>query len=543
MSDINLYKISNLNELKKKIKNKKFKKKNETRKIEIREGDTKETYLMTLYYHKNEEDKELPWKNFALKFDFTPPNMPPRPNAIILIEKDKTFYGISFGSAYHYIDPYCDKEWAFEFAKRMDYSKVNLIATTIPQSKLNKQSSTYINYNSININTGEALNKIAAYINSEEESFDFNNKIQAGNSIKFKLKKDNLETIAKTISYVEKIIASEEIHHEFPAMKEIKDEKRISELNQALLDELEKIIDNPSSNDYIDINSYISYTTKTVEIDEFESFELIYNSESKKLVDLNINEVIKFIKFHKIDFKNCLQIKINIGNENPPLTKLLYQLIIFDCIWENSIYENGKWQEYNECYVHMIEEEVKTISAEYCPEYSFYSDEYEKYLSKRSNSDDENFKNRKGYYNETTFNEYLRDCHNYEYYDKELKEEKGYYVELMDLYKDKTAYSVKKGSASSNLAYVIDQCIKGLESIRTGEIKFDKKIETVCIWIILERETKIHDDETNTANINELNMIIFKNRLVAWKKQMLLWNYKPVIRVNYKSKNKEKFSN
>lgn len=541
MSEINLYKINNLKGFEKKLKDKEFKKKNKTKKVEIDENNIKETYLMTLYYHQAEEDKVLPWKNFAMNFGFTPPDMPSRPNAIILIEKDETFYGISFGSAYHYINPYCDREWAFEFAKRMDYSKVNLIATTIPQSKLNKQTSTYINYNSTQINTGEALNKIAAYITTEDESDDFNNKIQAGNSIKFKLKRDNLETIAKTISHVEEIIASEEIHHEFPAIKEIKDEKRIGELNQALLNELEKIIEDPSSNDYIDINNYISYTTETLEIDDFESFELIYGGESKEVADLNINEVIDFIKSNEISFENCLQIMVNIGNENPPLTKLLHQLIIFDCVWKNCIYENGRWQEYNEDYVHMIEEEIKTIPAEYCPEYSFYCDDYENYLTDRMNGDDEKFKNRKGHYNETTFNEYLRDCHEYEYYDKDLKEEKGYRIELMDLYKDKTAYSVKKGNASSSLAYVIDQCITGLESIRNGESKFDKEIETVCIWIILERETKIHDDKTNTVDLNELNMIIFKNRLVAWRKQMLLWNYKPLIRINYKSKNKENF--
>lgn len=541
MSDINLYKISNLNELKKKLKDKKFKKKNKTKIVEINEENTKETYLMTFYYHKDKEDKELPWKNFARKFDFTPPDMPSRPNAIILIEKDETFYGISFGSAYHYIDPYCDKEWAFEFAKRMDYSKVNLIATTIPQSKLNKQTSTYINYNSTQINTGEALNKIAAYITSEDESDDFNNKIQAGNSIKFKLKKDNLETIAKTISYVEDIIASEEIHHEFPAMKEIKDDKRIGELNQVLLNELEKIIEDPFSNEYIDINNYISYTANTVEIDDFESFELIYGSESIELVDLNMDEIIKFAKTNEINFEDCLNILIHLKNDDTSLKRTLNQIIIFDCVEQNCIYENGKWQEYNADYLHMLEEEIKTITAKYCPQYSFYCDDYKEYIHEKMNSGDEKFKKRKSYNNEITFNEYLRDRHHYEYLDKDLDTNEGYRVELMDLYKDKTAYSVKKGSRSSNLAYVVDQSIEGLKYIRNGESKFNKEIETVCIWIILERESKIHDDKSNKVDLNELNMIIFKNKLVAWKKQMLLWNYKPLIRINYKSKNKEKF--
>lgn len=489
---------------------------------------------MTLYYLQDEKDKVLPWKNFARKFDFTPPNMPSRPSAIILIEKDATVYGISFGSAYHYIDPYCDKEWAFEFAKRMDYSKVNLIATTIPQSKLNKQTSTYINYNSTQINTGEALSKIAAYITPEDESDDFNNKIQAGNSIKFKLKKDNLETIAKTISHVEEIIASKEIQHEFPAMKEIKDEKRIRKLNQVLMDELEKIIDGLSSNEYIDINNYISYTTTTLEIDDFDSFELLYNGENQKLSDLSMEEIIDFVKTNEISTKDCLNIIIYLNTLNESLKMTLMQLIIFDCVEENCIYENGKWQEYNADYVHMLEEEIKTIPAKYCPEYSFYSEDYENYISERKNSGDTEFNKRDRYLTETTFNEYLRDRHEYEYYDKDLKKDKGYRVELMDLYKDKTAYSVKKGRRSSSLAYVIDQCIEGLESIRNGESDFNEEIETVCIWLILERKTEIHNAETSEVDLNKLNMIILMNKLVAWKRQMLLWNYKPLVRINYK---------
>ena len=535
MSEINLYKINNLKEFKKKLKDKEFKKKNKTKKVEIDENNIKETYLMTLYYHQAEEDKALPWKNFAMNFGFTPPDMPSRPNAIILIEKDETFYGISFGSAFHYIDPYCDREWAFEFAKRMDYSKVNLIATTIPQSKLNKQTSTYINYNSTQINTGEALNKIAAYITTEDESDDFNNKIQAGNSIKFKLKKDNLETIAKTISHVEEIIASEEIHHEFPAMKEIKDEKRICELNQVLLEELEKIIDEPSSNEYIDINNYISYATSTLEIDDFESFELLYNGENKELADLNMNEIINFAKSNEISCRNCLDIIIYLKNNDESLKRTLRQLIIFDCVEQNCIYENGKWQEYNADYLHMLEEEIKTIPAEYCPQYSFNNEDYKNYVSEKKNSGDEKFKKRKWYNNETTFNEYLRDCHHYKYLDKKLESNKDHNVELMDLYKDKTAYSVKKGKSSGSLTYVVDQCLEGIKSIRNGEINFDEEIETVCIWLILERKTEIHDSKTNEVDLNKLNMIILKNKLVTWKRQILLWNYKPLIRINYKN--------
>ena len=535
MSEINLYKINNIQKLREKLIDKEFKKKNGTKKIEIENNEIKEKFHMTFYYHQDSEEKELPWKNFAEKFNFTPPNLHSRPNAIILIENDGNYYGISFGTAYHYIDPFSNKEWAFEFAKRIDYSKVNLIATTIPQSKLNKQISTYINYNNTQINTGEALNKIAAYISTEDEFEDFNNKIQAGTSIKINLKKDNLETIAKTISYVEKIVATEEIHHEFPAMKEIKDEDRINSLNKILLKEFEKIIDDPKSNTSIDINQYINFSTDILEIDEFKKFELISKENKKILNELNMNEIVDFIKSNEIDSNNILNIVIKLENENQ-LKRTLQKIIIFDCIDENCIYENGKWKEYNEDYINMVEESIKTIPAEYCPEYSFYSEDYENYLSERKNCEPKDYES---FFTETTFNEYLGERHGYEYYDKKLKRTNNYPIELMDLYKDKTAYSVKKGNSASKLSYVVDQCISGLEYIRNGKCDFDKEIETVCIWLILERETVIHDENTNKVDLNKLKMMILKNKLIEWKKQMLLWNYKPLIRINYK-KSKEK---
>lgn len=170
-----------------------------------------------------------------------------------------------------------------------------------------------------------------------------------------------------------------------------------------------------------------------------------------------MEEIIYFAKTNETSSKDCLNIIIYLNSLNESLKMTLMQLIIFDCVEENCIYENGKWQEYNADYVHMLEEEIKTIPAKYCPEYSFYSEDYENYISERKNSGDTEFNKRDRYLTETTFNEYLMDRHEYEYYDKDLKKDKEYRVELMDLYKDKTAYSVKKGRGSSSLAYVIDQ--------------------------------------------------------------------------------------
>lgn len=406
MSEITLYKISNIEELKKKLTEKEFKKQNETKKVEIKENERTETYFMELYYNQNTDFQELNWANFARKFNFNPPEIQSRPRAIIIIEKDETYYGISFGTAYHYIDSYTDRKWAFEFAKRVEYSKVNLIATSIPQSRLTKQTSSYRNYNETEINTGEALNKLKGYI--ELDNFnEITERVQAGNSLKFNLKHDNLETIAKTIFYVEKVIENEEVIHNLPYMTEIKDPQKINELNKILIDEFKKLYKGEES-DYIDINNYVSYNNETREISDFYSFELISSEKNECYDDLTINILIHFIKTQKIKIKDILDINVILTSENDTITSKISQIIIFDCISENCVYEYGTWNEYNQDYINQLKAEISTIPAKYCPEFSFYTEKYKQYIDKRKKSnkeEDESFKNRNGYYNETTFNE------------------------------------------------------------------------------------------------------------------------------------------
>ena len=148
------------------------------------------------------------------------------------------------------------------------------MATTIPQSKLNKQISSYINFNETEINVGESLNKITAYMEPNNELKYVTERIQAGNSLKFKLEKDNLETIAKTISYVENVIATEEIHWEIPHMIEVKNEEKLKKLNDKLKKEIKKSCEDNTSNEYIDINNYIYYSNEIKLLDDFTEFKL-----------------------------------------------------------------------------------------------------------------------------------------------------------------------------------------------------------------------------------------------------------------------------
>lgn len=544
MSEINLYKISDMSKLKSKLENKEFEKKSNTKEVIIGTGKNKEIYLMEFYYNHNIDLKELSWKNFALNFDFNPSDVQSNPRAMILIFKDNQYYAISFGTAYHYLESFSDKEWAFNFAKRIEYNKVNLMATTIPHSKRNKQISSYRNYNDTDVNVGEALSKITAYMEPNDEFPDVGDKIQAGNSLKLRLQKDNLETIAKVISYVEKVIATGEIYWDMPHMVEVKEEKKLNVLNNKLKKELLRWSSENRVSDLVDVNNFVIYSNDFKNLDDFTSFKLIYKKENskaieKKCTELTMTTILEFIASNNIGSDCILDIKILMTNENKPLSTNLSKIIVYDCVDENCIFEYGKWHKFNSEYVDIVEKEIASIPAKFCPEFSFESVEYDDYLTRRIESDDEkdkSYRNKDELYTETVFNEYLRDCHGYEYFDKDLRQDKGYSVEIMDLYKDGVAFSVKKGSGASKLAYVVDQCIDGIKYLRRNDGHFAQEIKTVCIWLILDRKNPIHD-KNNDADINQINALILKNKLVNWKLQMRLWGYEPLIRINYKKRN------
>lgn len=536
MSEISLYKINNMSKLKSKLIEKGFEKKNNTKKVEIGEGNDKGFYLMEFYYEHSTDLNVVSWQNFAKNFDVTPSEVQSNPRAVILVEKDDLYYAISFGTAYHYVESLSNNQWVFNFAKRLKYDKINLIATTIPQSKLTKQISSYRNYNETDINVGEALSKITAYVESNDEFIDVGEKLQAGNCLKLKLEKDNLETVAKTISYIEEVIANGKVHWEIPHMVEVKDEKELEKLNLKLKEEVCLWSGEREESNLLDVNNYVVYSNDLKNIDDFTEFQLKYkkkNSKKKAIAknydDLSMDVILNFISSNNIASDDVLDINIVLSNENEKIQRTLDNIIIYDCIDENCIYEYGKWSRYNQDYIDAVEKEIKTIPAKFCPEYSFESDEYDRFIT------DRNGVGKTKEYNETAFNEYLGKCHGFDYYDKDLWRNNGYAVEIMDLYKDGVAYSVKKGSGAQKLSVVVDQSIEGIRCLRNEDTGFEKEVNTVCIWLILERKTDIHDEDNN-ADINELDMLMLKTKLVKWSQQMRLWGYEPIIQINYKKR-------
>lgn len=118
-------------------------------------------------------------------------------------------------------------------------------------------------------------------------------------------------------------------------------------------------------------------------------------------------------------------------------------------------------------------------------------------------------------------------------FDRDSKSVSGAKVEIMDLYKDGIMYAVKFGNTSAKLCYAVDQSIASLRLYKHRLLKNMPEIHTVAIWLILERATHIEVD--GVPDINALDMLMLKNRLDQWKKEVRLQGYKPLIYINYKS--------
>ena len=62
------------------------------------------------------------------------------------------------------VDKYCDTQFAFDFARRINFKQIKTTTLTTPNSKRNKTVNVYLNYNNIFYDSGEAYAKIKAKI-------------------------------------------------------------------------------------------------------------------------------------------------------------------------------------------------------------------------------------------------------------------------------------------------------------------------------------------------------------------------------------------
>ncbi|WLD93355.1 DUF6119 family protein [Alkalihalobacillus sp. AL-G] len=497
-------------------------------------------YSMTLYYSTNPEDKEISWNWVLTEFELDTVTRNVSPKSIILVKLNEEYYTVTFGHSYFKVDQYSDKEWAFDFARRLNFSNIRTTAITNPNSQRNKTVNTYLDYENLDFNSGEALTKLKAKIDLEEGFELFQDTIEIGNSVRFHSKEPSLNTIVDMIRHIEDVRINSHIEVKIPYFKLVKDEEQIEELYELMKNDIEEDVM------FLDFSEYQIYATEIVfqENQEFE-YKYTYNRKNKECSSISIETLQDFLDENGFSQRDdLLNIKVRVyRNGNRIFHKEIRNLIFYTNEAAKALLSNGDWYIYNEDYLQYLKDSIAEIPVEFDDEYNYNNLNHQQFLEEAFQNEKENeefeglseaeihkkIKNK--YYKERYFNESLieKDFSNF---DRDLVALNKHKLEVADLYKDTSIYSVKFGNSSGKLCYAIDQSIEAIKAYHRRDIEFENKIENVYIWFVLERNPLPLNN--GVPDINELEMLILKNKLDQWKKEVRLLGYQPKIRVNYK---------
>lgn len=463
------------------------------------------------------------------------------PIGILKITKDENLYVATFGHAFFKVDKLCDHEFGFEIAKRLEYQEIKTTTMAAPHSKRNKSVSTYIDYNELEFDSGESFSKLKVKVKTLDDDL-FTPSVEIGSSVKFNLKDNTLETVIALIDYIE-FVLKKDLKYRIPIFTRVKDEDKVKKLESSLKaaanDESCKI--SISELDIIGANEVFNHND--------DEFEIYYHRKKKNVTGLTIDDVKEFCKENELAIADHLfEIKIKMFQEGRIcFNSKVHDLIDFTNDEERCLLSKGYWYNYNDDYINYLDDSISEIECFYNSAYDFSVEKHmgfleEKYKELQFTDEYKNLpkdkaisKLKKKYYAEYVFNE-LMVREGFKNYDRDLVAFSGSSskIELMDLYKDNIMFAVKLGNSSGKLTYVFEQSLISLKNYKNSKKAYLPKVDCVAVWLVLERKNKLPNTENGQPDLTDLEMLMLKNKMDSWKKEVRLAGYIPKIYINYK---------
>jgi len=549
MGSINLYQIeevkrrSFVQEIKKE-----YKKIGNTKTISQQVDNIDIVFSLTLYLARPQKIKDLSWNWLLTEFDTLESKSRILPKAVLLVEKHDSIYAITFGHSYFMVDKFCDRDFGFNFARKLKYKEVKTTTLISPHSRRNKTINSYLYYEELEFDSGESYAKLKAKADLPDDFITFKPTLEFGNSIKFSIENDSLDKIVCLIIYVEKTLRTQEDLHRIPVFSIIKDTDLLNQLNIQLSSNIRQ---NPAQINVAELD--IIGATEIFNRNDYE-FTIKYEGKEKAVSALNYDEIETFCNEHGFDIAEILLDISVVSYQDGSVcrTDKIKNLIDYTNDSSRCLLSKGQWYKYNNDYMQYLVESLSGIKVLYNPKYDFLSEHYdafiaEKYLSEKGNKEYQGKSKdeiitalKRKYYAEKSFN-LIREMHDgFQNFDRYTQRIGSAEIEPMDLYKDRTMFAVKIGSTSAKLCYVIDQSLTSLKMYKRGQLKIHNNeiIDMVALWLILERKKHLKL-KNGMPDINDLDMLMLKNRIDQWKKEVLLSGLKPCIYINYCSKAKD----
>lgn len=543
MGSINLYKIdaTRVTELIRELGSK-MRLKATTERTITAPNNRPETFGLSLYLAQPNHRKDLVWSWVLDEFNLDHVQTIPAPKAVILVEReDGSTYAVTFGSSFFSVDKFCDRNFGFDFARRLDYKEIKTTTLTTPNSQRNKTVNTYINYNELEFDSGESFAKLKVKVALPEGFTLYKPIVEIGNSIKFVTLDDSLEQIVNLVAHVTFVIESRDETCKIPVFSRVKNEDLISRLNENLRIKIE------SGSTQINISELDIIGVTEVFNNNDGEFELRYGRKAKRLCSLTERDLRGFCEENRFNYE---EVVLDIGvvsyyDDTPIATRYVKDIIDYTDDAEHCLLSKGIWYKFNDDYISYLEASIAELDTEYNPSYDFTNTTHDAFIADMFESEKEDDayqglgieeikkKISNKYYAERAFNLIRARDDGFTNYDRSSTRINNTSLEVMDLYKDEAMITVKIGNTSSKLCYAVDQSLTALKLYKKGDFPDIPKISKAVLWFVLERSEHI-EDETGRPDLNKLDMLLLKNRLDNWKKEVRLLGIKPLVYINYR---------
>ena len=482
-------------------------------------------YKLCLYY-KYDNDLKLSWKNILIEFGEQNPPTRTGISGIILCESENNDYAITYGASSFLVQKYSDKEFGFDFAKRIELKEMKRKSSMIPHSTKNSSITSFKNTKTIVFDSGENITSLSF---TPEDDF-YGKRIDVGKSIKIKIDV-SLENISTLFKKIEEDI-SNKIINKIPLLTKITNLDEIEKYNQIMYDSLLKEY---NSNEKLNTTQFslneFYIVGSSIYFDE-DHTQVIKIGKIEEEIELHsLNDLFNFANRHGIKIQDIIEkgkiVYKDLSNQRI-YSENIRKYITYEIESENVSLYNDEWYYYNDDYYDLIINEVKSIEIKYEPSDNFSNKDIEK---SRTNSKE---------YREEILNKVLCTKYNGKLMDRNLfisKYESDFFdsefkIEIADLIIDDEYISVKIGNSQS-LSYCVDQSDLSAKLIKAKKIDLKKYNLNVPqkygVWFYLENNTIFEGD---AAQIEKVKSIMLLSKLSTWSKNIKMLGKTPVIHVN-----------